>query len=37
MVGIENNTVLLTPLEETGKKKKGINPVCLKMAEVLAI
>jgi hypothetical protein len=31
-----NNTIMLTPLEETWKKKKAIDTANLTMAEVLA-
>jgi 6-phosphofructokinase 1 len=36
MVGMMNNTIMLTPLEETWKKKKAIDTANLTMAEVLA-
>ncbi|MGF3584554.1 MAG: 6-phosphofructokinase [Thermoplasmatota archaeon] len=37
MVGIVNNELKLTPLEETYTVKKGINNEFVKMAEILAI
>ena len=37
MVGMINNTVVLTPLEETWKKKKAIDREYITMAEILAI
>ncbi len=37
MVGIVNNEVAYTPLEEAISKEKKLNPYLLKMAEVLAI
>jgi len=37
MVGLVNDKVQLTPLEETWTKKKGFDIEYIKMAEILAI
>ena len=36
MIGLVHNTIALTPLEETGTRKKGIDKSYIKMAEILA-
>ena len=36
MIGLENNKLKLTPLEDTWSVKKEIDKDCVKMAEILA-